>query len=214
MYGGIARLFAGYGSAPTTQVMSNANTTPLRPNDYLQNLLDRDPSLSSANRQLSYEEAMNRTGAATPMEFSSPFFAWGWAAKGLGHAWNSVFGEATTVAAKTGGVSTWNGFQKMTAGQFASRSETALAWNSYKSANGIVTGTSRNMAQRSAFLKSAAISEKYPSWMKPWLSKGKVPPGYHVDHYKALFDGGLDIPSNMRLKDIMTHINRHRYYRP
>jgi hypothetical protein len=29
------------------------------------------------------------------MEFSSPFFSWGWAAKGLGYAWSSVFGTAT-----------------------------------------------------------------------------------------------------------------------
>ncbi|WP_298140191.1 hypothetical protein [Flavobacterium sp.] len=70
------------------------------------------------------------------------------------------------------------------------------------------------MAQRSAFLKDAAASGKYSSWMKQWLSRGKVPPGYHVDHQKALFDGGLDIPANMRLKDISIHINRHRYYRP
>ncbi|MEM7487381.1 MAG: hypothetical protein AAF348_19400 [Bacteroidota bacterium] len=115
--------------------------------------------------------------------------------------------------AARGSATTWNGFQKMTAEQFATRAEAATAWNAYKSANGIVTGTTRSMAQRSAFLKGAAASGKYPSWMKPWLSNGKVPPGYHVDHYKALFDGGLGIPANMRLKDISTHIHRHRYYR-
>jgi hypothetical protein len=50
--------------------------------------------------------------------------------------------------------------------------------------------------------------------MNQWLRRGKVPPGYNVDHLRALFGGGLDIPSNMRLKDISTHITRHRYYRP
>ena len=49
--------------------------------------------------------------------------------------------------------------------------------------------------------------------MNQWLRKGKVPLGQHVDHIRVLFDGGLDILANMRLKDISTHINRHRYYR-
>jgi hypothetical protein len=43
------------------------------------------------------------TGACTPMEFSSPFFSWGWAAKGLGYAWNSVFGAAASTTAEASG---------------------------------------------------------------------------------------------------------------
>jgi len=54
-------------------------------------------------------------------------------------------------------------------------------------------------------LKQAAQSGKHPKWMKQWLKNGKVPPGHHVDHIKALFDGGEDVISNMRLKDISTH---------
>lgn len=36
------------------------------------------------------------SGACTPMHFSSPFFSWGWAAKGLGYAWGSLFGTTST----------------------------------------------------------------------------------------------------------------------
>ena len=43
------------------------------------------------------------SGACTPMEFSSPFFSWGWAAKGLGYAWNSVFGAAASTTAEASG---------------------------------------------------------------------------------------------------------------
>jgi RHS repeat-associated protein len=41
------------------------------------------------------------SGAMTPLEFSSPAFSWGWALKGIGYAWNSVFGAATSTAATT-----------------------------------------------------------------------------------------------------------------
>ncbi len=112
------------------------------------------------------------------------------------------------------GISTWNQFQKMTVGQFVSRGDASKAWDLFKKANNITTGTGRSMAQRSMFLKDAATSDKYPSWMNQWLNRGKVPPGYHVDHFKALFDGGIDVPSNMLLKDILTNINIHRCYRP
>jgi hypothetical protein len=33
------------------------------------------------------------TGNASQMDFSSPFFAWGWAAKGLGALWGAAFGS-------------------------------------------------------------------------------------------------------------------------
>jgi RHS repeat-associated protein len=36
------------------------------------------------------------SGAANQMDFSSPFFAWGWAAKGLGALWSAAFGNAAT----------------------------------------------------------------------------------------------------------------------
>ena len=42
-----------------------------------------------------FKEKPMASGACTPMEFSSPFFSWGWAAKGLGYVWGSVFGTAT-----------------------------------------------------------------------------------------------------------------------
>ena len=112
------------------------------------------------------------------------------------------------------GFSTWNEFQAGTKGQFASRLEASQAWHAYKQANGIVTGTTRSMAQRSAYLKQLYQSGKAPKWMNQYLSKGKVPKGYHVDHIRALFDGGADLPSNMRLKLIKDHITRHRFYRP
>ena len=103
----------------------------------------------------------------------------------------------------------------MTAGQFASRAEAGEAWSSYKQVNGITTAVARSQAQKSLFLRNAATSGMYPKWMNQWLRKGKVPPGYHVDHIKPLSIGGSDIPSNMRLLDIDFHTNiYHKYYKP
>jgi hypothetical protein len=50
--------------------------------------------------------------------------------------------------------------------------------------------------------------------MKQWLAKGKVPPGYHVDHLKPLSVGGADKGSNMRLILIEDHKAHHRRYYP
>jgi RHS repeat-associated protein len=120
-----------------------------------------------------------------------------------------------TMAAKTGGATTWNQFQKATVGQFSSRAEAGAAWSLYKNANGIVTGAARSQAQKSSFLIQAAESRMYPKWMNQWLRNGKVPPGYHVDHKIPLSIGGADVPANMRLLDIDFHINiHHKYYRP
>lgn len=102
----------------------------------------------------------------------------------------------------------------MTKGQFSSRADAGKAWAAYKEANGIVTGTVRNQAQKSAFLKQMAESGKSPKWMNQWLSKGKVPPGYQVDHIKPLSIGGADVPSNMRLQGIDLHKTHHQFYRP
>ncbi|MEK6154535.1 FG-GAP-like repeat-containing protein [Flavobacteriaceae bacterium 3-367] len=116
-----------------------------------------------------------------------------------------------------GSATTWNQFQKMTAGQFTSRGEAGAAWSAYKQANGIVSGTIRSQAQKSLFLRNASSSGLYPKWMNQWLRKGKVPPGYQVDHIKPLSIGGKDVLSNMRLLDIDFHINIHHakgFYRP
>ena len=43
---------------------------------------------------------------------------------------------------------------------------------------------------------------------------GELPGGYTVDHFQALFDGGVDTPENMRLILESLHTTRHRYYRP
>lgn len=75
-------------------------------------------------------------------------------------------------------------------------------------------GVVRNMATRSAFLKELANSSKIPSNLKPWLEKGKVPPGYTVHHKKALFDGGTDSVDNMVLQGVKLHTNTHKFYRP
>jgi hypothetical protein len=52
--------------------------------------------------------------------------------------------------------------------------------------------------------------------MNQWLRQGKVPPGFEVDHMKALSVGGLDDPSNMRLLDKAFHDLHHSpgHYRP
>ncbi len=111
-------------------------------------------------------------------------------------------------------VSTWNQFQRATAGQFASRAEASAAWTAYKSKNGIVSGVLRSQSQKMTFLKQAADSKLYPKWMNQWLRQGKVPPGYQVDHIIPLSVGGKDIPANMRLIDIDFHKLHHKYYRP
>ena len=51
--------------------------------------------------------------------------------------------------------------------------------------------------------------------MKQWTSRGKVPPGYNVDHQIAIGDKsrkGVDRADNMRLKNIATHKYRHKIY--
>lgn len=144
------------------------------------------------------------------IEFDAALFAY--SAGGWGFARASASGltaDATERAA------TWNQFQKMTAGQFSSRTEASAAWSAYKQSNNIIIGTVRNQAQKSLFLKDAAESGIYQKWMNQWLKKGELPPSYHVDHIKPLSIGGEGIPSNMRLLDIDFHIDiHHKYYRP
>jgi hypothetical protein len=117
-------------------------------------------------------------------------------------------------AAESGAFRTWNQFQRGTAGQFASRAEAAKAWSVYKDANGIVTGSSRSMAARSEYLRSLADDWRTPSWQKPFLREGRVPPGYDVDHIKPLSIGGADVPANMRLQSTELHRIHHQFYDP
>jgi len=120
----------------------------------------------------------------------------------------------SSLAAKEGAFKTWNQFQSGTAGQFSSRSEAAQAWSVYKDANGIVTGSPRSMAARSEYLRSIADDWRTPSWQKQWLSEGRVPPGYEVDHIKPLSIGGADTPVNMRLQGAELHDIHHTHYDP
>ena len=111
---------------------------------------------------------------------------------------------------------TWNEFQVATKGQFGNRAEAGKAWEVYKEANNIVTGSVRNQAARREFLKSLVDNKNTPSWMKPWLERGRVPPGYEVDHIKPLSIGGPDTPLNMRLQLESIHDLHHSpgFYRP
>ena len=113
---------------------------------------------------------------------------------------------------------TWNEFQAATKGQFKTREEAAQAWQIYKQRKGIQTGAGtrvpRSMAQRAAFLRQLGDSGSAPKWMNNWLKKGKVPPGYDVDHIIPLSVGGPDVPSNMRLIDRGLHHIHHKHYRP
>jgi hypothetical protein len=121
-------------------------------------------------------------------------------------------GDPTTIAGSK--FKNWNDFQNGTKGQFSSRAEAAKAWKAYKNDNGIVLGTVRNQAVKQKFLKSLADDPNTSSWMKAWLKKGRVPPGYNVDHIKPLSILGPDIPANMRLQGIDLHLTHHKYYRP
>jgi RHS repeat-associated protein len=78
----------------------------------------------------------------------------------------------------------------------------------------VISRFSRSSTQKSLFLKELGNSGKNAKWMNNWLLKGKVPPGFHVDHRIPLSIGGKDIPSNMRLLDINFHKLHHSYYRP
>ncbi|GMV90599.1 MAG: hypothetical protein AMXMBFR82_03770 [Candidatus Hydrogenedentota bacterium] len=72
----------------------------------------------------------------------------------------------------------------------------------------------RSMAARGNFLRSLADDHRIPSWMIPWLKRGKVPPGYNVDHIKPLSVGGADLPSNMRLIAQDLHVLWHKRFNP
>ena len=109
---------------------------------------------------------------------------------------------------------TWNEFQAGTKGQFVNRAEAARAWAVYKEADGIVSRTVRSQAAKSQYLKSLLDDYRTPRWMKPWLERGKVPPGYNVGHIKPLSVGGPDTVANMRLQLKELHTIHHRYYRP
>jgi hypothetical protein len=74
-------------------------------------------------------------------------------------------------------------------------------------------GAPRSTATRTAFLKQLDAS-MYPKWMRADLARGKVPVGFEVDHFKALFDDGMDVIPNMRVVPIDLHKIRHRFYRP
>lgn len=109
----------------------------------------------------------------------------------------------------------WNEFQSANAGKY-DNAGMSNAWKQYKDANGIVSGTPRSQTAKSNYLKELGQSGKAPKWMNQWLSKGKVPPGYAVDHKIPLSIGGEDIPSNMRLVDEAFHKLHHSkgFYRP
>jgi hypothetical protein len=77
-----------------------------------------------------------------------------------------------------------------------------------------VTATPRSAAARSQYLRSLADDHRTPSWMKPWLREGKVPPGHQVDHIKPLSIGDPDTPANIRLQGTDLHRTHHRFYRP
>jgi len=72
----------------------------------------------------------------------------------------------------------------------------------------------RSSAQKANFLKELGKGGKFAKWMNNWLSRGKVPPGYNVDHILPLSTLGKDVPKNMRLLDVKTHRIHHRFYQP
>jgi hypothetical protein len=73
-------------------------------------------------------------------------------------------------------------------------------------------GAARSSYQKMKYLKELAKSGKSPKWMKQWLTKGRVPPGYQVHHKVPLFRGGADLPRNMKLIDIKMHRTFHRLF--
>lgn len=90
----------------------------------------------------------------------------------------------------------------------------ALRLDGGQLAPGAATGFPRSSTERSAFLRQLANDPSTPKSLLPWLATGRTPPGYAVDHFRALFDRGTDVASNMRLVLVADHVNRHRFYRP
>ena len=91
-----------------------------------------------------------------------------------------------------------------------------LVHNVGSSIGGLASKTQavRSSANKRGFLRGLASDPNTPRWMKQWLSKGKNPPGYDVDHILPLSVGGLDKASNMRLQLRELHRLHHRFYRP
>ena len=127
-----------------------------------------------------------------------------------------VFGRVGTAAVQgpTPSYRTWNQFQTGTKGLYRTRAEAGRAWGTYKEAHGIATGYVRSSAARSRFLRGLGESGKTPKWMNQWLTKGKVPPGYNVDHIRPLSIGGTPGSENMRLYLKADHDMWHSYYHP
>ncbi len=73
-------------------------------------------------------------------------------------------------------------------------------------------GPSRSIAVRNLFLRENL--KNLPKWMRGFINRGKVPPGFNVDHIKPLSIGGEDAISNMRLLDAATHRLWHTLYHP
>lgn len=131
-----------------------------------------------------------------------------------GEKWAADGKKLTKAASKTK-ISNWNAFEAANAGKY-DNAGMSDAWKEYKDANGIVLGSARSQTAKSNYLKELKQSGKAPKWMNQWLSEGKVPPGYAVDHKVPLSIGGEDSPSNMRLLDVAFHKVHHSkgFYRP
>lgn len=141
---------------------------------------------------------------------------------------------------KGGKKKTWNEFQKSTKGQFSSRAAGGKAWEAYKKANGIKetkkgshwtdkyrTVTEKEVkvlrskfnAQKKRFLKQYAdLPEAHRRFSKAErniMRGGNVPDNWVVHHKRALFRGGTNEFSNLRMMKASfheKHSKRLHYY--
>jgi len=110
---------------------------------------------------------------------------------------------------------TWNEFRTANKGRGWTIEKFSKEYSRYKVAEGLTSqAVQRSSSARRAFLREFAESGKAPKEQIPWLRRGRVPPGYVVDHRIPLSTGGTDTPSNMRLILESDHLKHHAIYAP
>ena len=77
---------------------------------------------------------------------------------------------------------------------------------------GMAGTVTRNITVRNTFLREQL--PWLPKWMRGFIERGRVPPGYNVDHRVPLSVGGQDVGSNMRLILKADHVLHHFFYHP
>ena len=90
---------SSFSFAPSGGTSSYVSSVSTSPGGGYNSAVEMHPYASIGISQYDFNKKM-ATGACTPMEFSSPFFSWSWAFKGIGYAWNGLFNTAISTSAE------------------------------------------------------------------------------------------------------------------